>query len=206
MLGILFNWVLFMLIVIYTDCHLCWVPLMFSVAYAECCSHWVSFMLSFIYAEWHLCKASFMIGLIYADCHLCSLSLMVSVIMLCAIYAEFHLCWVSYMLSLINAKCHWCWVWHISHLCLVPLCWVSRLRLWPLAMKPFRISSCSTFKKYVSTSVGPSPSKLPQLGPISRKMSLPIPGKGRFFSCGEDSSTAHSSSANWSTANSSTGL
>jgi hypothetical protein len=64
---------------------------------------------------------------------------------------------------------------------IVPSVVVSWLRLWPLVMKPFRISSCLTFKKYVSTSVGPPPSKLPQLGPISRKMSLPIQGKGLLF-------------------------
>ncbi len=145
------------------------------------------------------------IYVIYAECHLCWVSLILSVI-----YAECRLYWVSYMLSVILSVIYA--VWHISHLCWVPLCWVSWDRLWPLVMKPFRISSCLTFKKYVSTSVGPSPSKLPQLGPISRKMSLPIPGKGLLFvrsvndGAGWTRRRPTRRQANWSTANSSTGL
>ncbi len=168
-----------MLSVIHAECHLCWVLLC-----------WVSFVLDVIHAE---CR------LYWVPC------------MLSFIYAEWHLCWVSLTLSVIYTKCHCCWVWHISHLCCVPLCLVSWLRLWPLVMKPFRFSSCLTFKKYVSTSVGPSPSKLPQLGPISRKMSLPIPGKDDVFRRVNDGAgwtrrRPTRRQANWSTANSSTGL
>ncbi len=67
-------------------------------------------------------------------------------------------------------------------------------------------------QKYVSTSVGPSPSKLPQLGPISRKMSLPIQGKGLLFfrrvndGAGWTRRRPTRRQANWSTANSSKGL
>ncbi len=56
-------WVLFMLSVVYAECHWCWVSFMLSDIYAEHHLCWVSFKLSVIYAEWHLCQVSLMLGL-----------------------------------------------------------------------------------------------------------------------------------------------
>jgi len=83
-----------------------------SVIYAECHLWWVSFMLSVIILNVIMLSVIFVQSVIYAECHLCLVSFMLSVIMLNVIHSECHscwvslwwvsLCWVSFMLSVIT--------------------------------------------------------------------------------------------------------